>query len=407
MNKENAVKIGLVCLIFLVLAGVMEKNGKEIKEGNCIERNEPGEAEKKIAVNVSGDELDDYEYELIIPERRLTYDEAKEYFEAAENEIEEGFYEGEEGLNHVTERVNIRDYYVHKMVSADWSFSESIISEKGEIDEERLGCLENSEDGILINTNVTLACQEYEEEYDFSFIAFPKELSKKEVILKAIDEALRKQFETPGEEIVTLPSEIDGSNLIWKEKKQYLIIKVLIFEVIIVVLVLMAREENKKEELKKRKKAMELEYSEVVSKMAILLGSGMSIKQAWSRISARYLDKRNKNQTEEIPIYEEILITEREIEDGKSERIAYQNFGERVDLSCYHRLSRILVSCLERGSRQICETLEKESEDAFESRKLLAKKLGEEASTKMLAPLMLMMMIVIAIVIVPALLNFQ
>ena len=51
--------------------------------------------------------------------------------------------------------------------------------------------------------------------------------------------------------------------------------------------------------------------------------------------------------------------------------------------------------------------LEKESEDAFDERRLLALKLGEEADTKMLMPMMIMMAIVIAIVIAPAIIDFK
>ena len=183
--------------------------------------------------------------------------------------------------------------------------------------------------------------------------------------------------------------------------------KVIAVELIVIILICIMKQKKKSVELKKRKKDMELEYSEIVSKMAILLGSGMSVKQAWSNISARYLDKRKKNQVSEIPIYEEMLITEREINDGKRERIAYQNFCERVNIMCYHRLIRLLISSLDRGSRNICENLEQESEEAFEERKAVARRLGEEASTKMLLPMMIMMSIVIAVIIVPAILSFQ
>lgn len=41
---------------------------------------------------------------------------------------------------------------------------------------------------------------------------------------------------------------------------------------------------------------MKLDYAEVVSKLLILLGAGMSLKQAWNRISAQYSDKRQKNK---------------------------------------------------------------------------------------------------------------
>ena len=51
--------------------------------------------------------------------------------------------------------------------------------------------------------------------------------------------------------------------------------------------------------------------------------------------------------------------------------------------------------------------LEQEATDAFESRKLMARKLGEEASTKMMIPLMLMLGIVMAMIMVPAMMGVQ
>ena len=47
------------------------------------------------------------------------------------------------------------------------------------------------------------------------------------------------------------------------------------------------------------------------------------------------------------------------------------------------------------------------AENALEERKALACKLGEEAGTKMLLPLMMMLGIVIAIIMIPAMLSFQ
>ena len=96
----------------------------------------------------------------------------------------------------------------------------------------------------------------------------------------------------------------------------------------------------------------------------------------------------------------------REINDGENEIKAYQKLGEITGLSCYHRFSRILVSSLQKGNKEICQTLEQEAQEAFENRRMLARKLGEEAGTKMLLPLMLMMVIVIAIVIAPAIVSF-
>jgi len=165
--------------------------------------------------------------------------------------------------------------------------------------------------------------------------------------------------------------------------------------------------ERKRTAEKERKEQMLLDYSDVVSKLLILLGSGMTLKQAWNRISAQYSDKRKKKETDKRYIYEEMLTTNHAMLDGESERSAYQKFGERTDLAVYQRLMRILLQNLQTGSRGLCQLLAQESESAMEERKALARKLGEEAGTKMLLPLMLMLGIVIAIIMVPAMLSFQ
>ena len=55
----------------------------------------------------------------------------------------------------------------------------------------------------------------------------------------------------------------------------------------------------------------------------------------------------------------------------------------------------------------VCNYLEEEEHRAYTERILLAKKLGEEASTKMLLPLLLMMMLVMGIVLAPAMIGFM
>lgn len=406
-QRKKIVKIFVICIAFIVLAGIMESTDQELKNGNQIERNKPGESSKDVSLVLNGAGFKDYPYDVSISEEKLTREEAQKYFEEAEQEIEETFYTGEGGLNHVSEKVELGDRYAQDIVEADWMFSENLIMDDGSIDEERLERYEENQEGVMVTAAVSLSCQDYGEEYQFSFIVYPRLLTGEEASLKEIEDKLLSQMEQEGQQMVTLPDEIGKERIVWREAKQHLVLKIVLLELVIGILYCLAKRERQKEALRQRKKSMELEYSEIVSKMAILLGSGMSIKQAWSKISARYLIKRDKNQTGKVPIYEEMLVAEREIEDGNSERAAYQNFAERVNIMCYQRLIRILISSLERGSRQICDSLQQESEEAFQERKAVAKRMGEEASTKMLAPMMIMMSIVIAIIIVPALLSFK
>ena len=82
-------------------------------------------------------------------------------------------------------------------------------------------------------------------------------------------------------------------------------------------------------------------------------------------------------------------------------------FAKEVDVTCYRRLMRILVANLEKGSADVCAYLEEEGRAAYEERILLAKRKGEEASTKMLIPLTIMLMLVMAIVLIPAMISFS
>lgn len=51
--------------------------------------------------------------------------------------------------------------------------------------------------------------------------------------------------------------------------------------------------------------------------------------------------------------------------------------------------------------------LQREAQEAFEERKNMAKKLGEEAGTKLMIPLFLMLAVVFVVVTVPAFLTIQ
>ena len=71
-------------------------------------------------------------------------------------------------------------------------------------------------------------------------------------------------------------------------------------------------------------------------------------------------------------------------------------------IRAYRKFGTLLSQNLRKGSKGLTDLLGREAEEAFEERKNLAKKLGEEAGTKLVIPLFLMLIIVFAIVIVPA-----
>ena len=131
----------------------------------------------------------------------------------------------------------------------------------------------------------------------------------------------------------------------------------------------------------------------------------MTAKNAWKKIVTDY-EKRLQN-TGKRYAYEEMLYTYHEMQGGMTENESYEKFGYRCQLRPYLKFGVLLSQNLRKGSKGLAEILSLEAATAFEERKSLAKKLGEEASTKLLLPMFLMLAIVMVIVIVPAFFSMQ
>ena len=148
-----------------------------------------------------------------------------------------------------------------------------------------------------------------------------------------------------------------------------------------------------------------LDYSEVVSKLQIFLGAGMTVRTAWERIALDY-QRLREGGGEERPAYEEMLQTYYQLRSGAAEGKAYEEFGRRCVLQPYLKFAGLLEQNRKTGTKNLRQLLQLEMTDAFEQRKNLARRQGEEAATKLLIPLFLMLGVVMVIVVVPAFLTF-
>ena len=158
---------------------------------------------------------------------------------------------------------------------------------------------------------------------------------------------------------------------------------------------------------------MKLDYPQIINKFNLYIKSGMTIRKAWFKIAGEYeKDQKEKEQISDKACgrkkaYEEMVNVMYKISGGASEGECYEEYGIRCNLSEYRKFGMMLSQNLRKGTRGLTELLEREAEDAFEQRKNLAKKAGEEAGTKLMIPLFLMLIIVFAIVIVPAFFSIR
>ena len=378
-------KMGKVFALFAVLAGaalIQESMNPVLKQGNVLERQAYGDGnyDAELIWEIPEKELEQ-ELSVHVAEQGLTKEEQQALLAAAEQEIAETFLGENESVDEIRKDVCIQSQYQDGQVTADWSFdSYQYVDLEGHVMNDSL-----EEEEILVKAVVELGCDSQTLEYQFFFQICPKIYSEKEKINNKLKQEL----------------------IIWKEKSERMPLKLLFLGIIAAGCVPLVEKSRKQEEEKRRKEKLQSEYPELVSKLTILLGAGMTLFSAWNKIATNYSNKRKNNTIPIHPLYEEMLITCHEIESGVGEARAYERFGERCGLHRYRKFCSLLVQNLRKGTRGLVQLLEQEVSDAFEERKNLAKKSGEEAGTKMLFPMMMMFGIIIVIIMVPAFLSLQ
>jgi len=395
MKGMNLSKIAVIFLIFFLLAIYQDATNGIMQPDGVILRNHAGGKEKEVQLILDGEAvLEEYNYSLKIEPARVTSDEADAYFSSTIACITNDFQE-------IGEKVPMAESYEGGLVEAKWDFGNTAcINAQGEILQENV-----PEAGAVIPAEVTLSCGEYEQIYEFLFRIEKRVLSEREKLLQSLEKWMNQQMEMEGTDKIQLPAELNGIKLEWSEEKNYLTIRVVALELVAVILIWWGQKKQAELEEQKRIQRLEMDYPDLVNQLSILLETGMTTRQAWKRIAAQYEAKRNHQQMEEKPVFEAIVYMSRRLSEGENERMAYQKFANEVNVRCFYRLMRTLSTNLEKGTAGLCVQLEEECRKAYEQRILTAKRLGEEASTKMLIPLMFMMILVMVIVLLPAILG--
>ena len=150
---------------------------------------------------------------------------------------------------------------------------------------------------------------------------------------------------------------------------------------------------------------MLLDYPQFVSRLVLYMGAGMSVRGILLCFSEEY-KKEYKASGKRSYLYEERLKSSNELQSGVPELSVYERFGLRCGMQQYTRLVTLLSQNLKKGNSELMMLLKEESDKATKERMAYARKLGEEAGTKLLVPMMLMLLIVMITIMIPAYLSF-
>lgn len=231
----------------------------------------------------------------------------------------------------------------------------------------------------------------------------PRELSRYESLLLQLQQAITAEDEgSLGENMLSLPTEIDGQRIYYSEHedRSYLLLPLL--GVIAAMAIYMRQGQARRTEKKQREALLMLDYSELVSKLMVYIGAGLTVRNALETISQHFDALIARGIKEDRPLYQELRTMVIQFRRNMPESEIYLSFGRRVNLKPYTKLVSLIEQNRMNGARNLRVLLELEMEDAFEQRKTTARRLGEEAGTKLLLPLFIMLGIVMIIVIVPA-----
>lgn len=153
------------------------------------------------------------------------------------------------------------------------------------------------------------------------------------------------------------------------------------------------------EKVKKRRLVIQLDFPDFVNKLTLLINAGMTVSNAWEKTAA--------DSSRQTPLYRELNLALQDIRSGMPEHKAYEEFAKRCRVPVITRFISVILQNIRKGNAELVPILRVFANECWELRKNTAKRYGEEASTKMLLPMMLMFVAILLIVGMPAVLALK
>ena len=254
------------------------------------------------------------------------------------------------------------------------------------------------EEGADTSLFVTLSLQDVSRVLVYRIRLVPGDLSEEARFASAVRGAAAGA--DPAARKIPLPSHFEGAKIRWRSSPSGTPLLVLIAGLLAACLLPLLEKEKKRSAEAANRGRANADYPVLTDKIALYLRAGISLRNTVTMIADDYTKDLEKGGAPR-PGYEAVLAVSRALALGVTEEDALQLAGESLG-SRYRTLSSLLVTHLTCGGEEALLLLEKEARDAFEAERLRAKVRGEEATTKLLFPMLLMLGVVLAVLIIPA-----
>lgn len=382
-------------LLGMGMAAVEKRSAKT----DYLERNPYGEGayEETLQVELEGKQE---EIQIYVEEQKYTEADKKRYLKEAEKELNTWFQRvcGDKG--EIRQSLSFPDKLEQNPVTLSWSTSQPQI-----LDWEGVLGTGVAPKGEMVDLMCTITLEEEMKIWQKEVRVYPPRRTEKEALQEEIQVRAEKLSEENSKKMY-LPETYQGEAVHYRRTAGNTGYLVCVLSVLLGFGIFPLKKERERQKEELRKKEMQRDYPDVLDKLVLFLQAGFSIRKAMEKLAIDYQRNRQKYHMKERAAYEEIVKTCREMEGGVYEADAYERMGKRCKISQYKILSVLLVQNLRKGNQNILELLEREAASAGEERKREARVRGEEASVKLLLPMIMQLMVVLVILMVPAFLSF-
>jgi len=408
LNKDVFKKASIIFLCVLSVAFLAELwNMFADNTVTKIERNSYGERAETDTYKVEIDGKTEEILDIQVAPRSYTEQELQGLYLSATKELETFFLGQNTSAEHVTEKLSLSDSIEGYPFRIRWEMSRyDVVDSTGKLHQNVIEKVDTENRGVPVTLTAILQYGSKSFSFSEDIVVYaekeetPSEKEKLENLVADIEDESREDA------YVELPEMLDGKKLVWRKVENTKTIPMLLVGSAVSFFFLYSEIQKERKEKQKREKQMLFDYPEIVSQFTVLISAGMSTKNAWKKIVEDYRKQKTRTGRERWA-YEEMFYILQEMQSGIPEAECYAHFVERANLMPYMKLGALLLQNLRKGTKGMWAMLEVEACQSLEERKNQVKKLGEEAGTKMLLPMLLMLIVVLLIVMVPAFVSIQ
>lgn len=174
-------------------------------------------------------------------------------------------------------------------------------------------------------------------------------------------------------------------------------ILVTLIGVVLVVVLVYAMYDEVSDRVNKRRAAITRQFPNVVSKLALLVTSGMIMDRAW----------RETAESQSGELYHEMRLTADELNNLVEPSAAYTNFLNRCNTKETTKLASAIIQNQTKGNAEVGVLLRQMSHEAWQERRHTAKRDSETANSKLMIPTMLLFVAILVMIMVPVALSFS